>query len=260
MNSSDMRLDDKLEDFDVRPTTFDGETKRVYVSGTGPAVIVMHEMPNISPPVARFARWVREAGFTVYMPSLFGRDGAVVTAEEGGETFERVCVSAEFSALAGWLRALARSAHAECGGPGVGAVGMCFTGNFGLTMMLEPAVIAPVLCQPALPLNDEAGLEIAPDELARVRQRLDRENLSVIAFRFRDDPFCRAARFEGHVIPDEAANRDLAPFFARHVPSPHSVVTQNLIDRAGEPTAKARDTILAFLAQRLLARPAPATP
>jgi dienelactone hydrolase len=279
MNSSDMRLDDKLEDFDVRPTTFDGETKRVYVSGTGPAVIVMHEMPNISPPVARFARWVREAGFTVYMPSLFGRDGAVVTAEEGGATFERVCVSAEFNALVSgrsspvtnWLRALARSAYAECGGPGVGAVGMCFTGNFGLTMMLEPAVIAPVLCQPALPLNDEAGLEIAPDELARVRQRLDRENLSVIAFRFRDDPFCRAARFaayadalgehfEGHVVPDEAANRDLAPFFATHVPSPHSVVTQNLIDRAGEPTAKARDAILAFLAQRLLARPAPATP
>jgi dienelactone hydrolase len=270
MQTRDMKVDDPLDDFPARQLEFDGVTKKVYVSGTGPAVIVMHEMPGISPPVARFARWVREAGFTVYMPSLFGRDGAVVGAEEGGATFERVCVSAEFNALSGgrsspvtgWLRALARLAHAECGGPGVGAVGMCFTGNFGLTMMLEPAVIAPILCQPALPLNEPDGLEISPAELRLARSRMEREDLNVIAFRFRDDPFCRAVRFEayekalgdrfvGHVIPDEAANRDLAPFFAQFVPSPHSVVTQNLIDRAGEPTARARAEMLAFLDMRL---------
>ena len=122
-----------------------------YVAGSGPAVIVMAEMPGISPQVVRFARWVRDAGFTVYMPSLFGRDGAVPTAEEGIAVFQRACVSAEFRALAGnasspvtqWLRALARLAHAECGGRGVGAIGMCFTGNFALTMMLEPAMLAP---------------------------------------------------------------------------------------------------------------------
>ena len=92
----------------------------------------------------------REAGFTVYMPSLFGRDGAVPMADEGAAVFQRVCVSAEFRAFAAnasspvtqWLMALARLAHEECGGPGVGAIGMCFTGNFALTMMLEPAVLA----------------------------------------------------------------------------------------------------------------------
>src|SRR5262249_32480301 len=85
----------------------------------------MAEMPGISPHVARFARWVRDAGFTVYMPSLFGRDGAVPRADEGTEVFQRACVNAEFNALAGgrsspvttWLRALARHAHQECGGP-----------------------------------------------------------------------------------------------------------------------------------------------
>jgi dienelactone hydrolase len=270
MQERDINVDDPLDDFEARQVTLDGATRTVYVAGSGPAVVVMHEMPGISPPVARFARWVRAAGFTVYMPSLFGRDGAVVSADEGGAVFERVCVSAEFSALVsgrsskitGWLRALARLAHAECGGPGVGAVGMCFTGNFGLTMLLEPAVIAPILSQPALPLNDPAGLEISPPELGQVRARMERENLSVIAFRFRDDPFCTAARFaaysdalgarfNGHVIADEAAKRDVAPFFARHVPSPHSVVTQNLVDRAGEPTLQARDRMLAFLAERL---------
>jgi Dienelactone hydrolase family len=140
-------------------------------------------MPGISPHVARFARWVREAGFTVYMPSLFGRDGAVPGAEEGAAIFQRACVSAEFRAMASnesspvtkWLRSLARLAHGECGGRGVGAIGMCFTGNFALTMMLEPAMLAPVLSQPSLPLNNPAGIEIAPDEVKAVRERLERE-------------------------------------------------------------------------------------
>ena len=84
-----------------REITLDGVAKRVYVAGRGPAVIVMTEMPGISPHVARFARWVRDAGFAVYMPSLFGRDGAVPSAEEGVAVFQRACVSAEFRALRG---------------------------------------------------------------------------------------------------------------------------------------------------------------
>ncbi len=73
--------DDPLDDFAHRSITLDGITKMVHVAGSGPAVIVMSEMPGISPQVAPFARWVREAGFTVYMPALFGRDGAVPTVE-----------------------------------------------------------------------------------------------------------------------------------------------------------------------------------
>src|SRR5690349_8954216 len=88
-----MREDDPLEDFARREIALDGVAKRVYVAGRGPAVIVMSEMPGISPEVARFARWVRDAGFTVYMPSLFGRDGAVPRVEEGVVVFKRACVS-----------------------------------------------------------------------------------------------------------------------------------------------------------------------
>src|SRR5437762_3716013 len=121
-----MNHDDTLADFTPREITLDGVTKRVYVAGSGPAVIVMTEMPGISPQVARFSRWVRDAGFTVYMPSLFGRDGAVPDADEGAAVFRRACVSAEFRAFAAgesspvthWLRALARLAHQECGGAG----------------------------------------------------------------------------------------------------------------------------------------------
>ena len=218
-----IKEDDPLEDFARREITLDGIAKRVYVAGSGPAVIVMTEMPGISPHVARFARWVRDAGFTVYMPSLFGRDGAVPGVEEG---------------LA------------------------VFTGNFALTMMLEPSMLAPVLFQPSLPLNDPAGLEIAPEDIKTVRDRLEREDLTVMAYRFAGDKFCRAERFAayaaalgdrfvGRVLPDSAANTDVAPFFARQVRCPHSVVTAHLIDEAGQPTIAARDEILSFFARRL---------
>jgi dienelactone hydrolase len=272
MNRSQiMNTDDRLEDFEPREITIDGVSKRVYLAGNGPAVIVMTEMPGISPHVARFSRWVRDAGFTVYMPSLFGVDGAVPQAEEGVAIFKRACVSAEFRALAAnetspvtlWLRALARLAHEACGGPGVGAIGMCFTGNFALTMMLESSVLAPVVCQPSLPLNDPAGLEISPDDLRAVRQRLDRDDLSVMAYRFAGDRFCKVERFAAYtaalgdrfvtrVLPDSAAKQEgLAPFFQQIVASPHSVVTAHLIDEAGQPTIAARDEILAFFAKRL---------
>jgi dienelactone hydrolase len=270
MAERSMNEDDPLEDFDPRGVTFDGVTKVVHVAGTGPAVIVMTEMPGISPHVARFGRWVRDAGFTVYMPSVFGRDGAVPGAEEGAAVFQRACMSAEFRAFAAnesspvtkWLRSLARLAHEQCGGPGVGAIGMCFTGNFALTMMLEPSMLAPVLSQPSLPLDDPAGIEMAQDELAAVRERLEREDLTVMAYRFRGDRFCKAERFAAYaealgdrfiarVLPDSAANRDTPPFFEELVASPHSVVTAHLIDEAGQPTIAARDEILSFFAHRL---------
>src|SRR5580704_16364699 len=270
MTERSVTANDALEDFVAHDITLDGVAKKVYVAGQGPAVIVMAEMPGISPHVARFARWVRDVGFTVYMPSLFGRDGAVASAEEGALVFQRACASAEFRAfaagqsspVAGWLRALARLAHSERGGPGVGAIGMCFTGNFALTMMLEPAVLAPVLSQPSLPLDDPAALEIAPDELVAVRERLEQDDLTVMAYRFEGDQFCKAQRFAAYaealgdrfvarVLPDSAANTDLPPFFERHVTTPHSVVTAHLIDEAGQPTIAARDEILAFFKHRL---------
>jgi dienelactone hydrolase len=262
--------DDPLDDFARREVTLRGVARNVYVSGQGPAVIVMAEMPGISPHVARFARWVREAGFTVFLPSLFGRDGAFPQAEEGLAVLRRACVSAEFRAFARdesspvtqWLRALAAEAHAECGGRGVGAIGMCFTGNFALSMMLEASVVAPVLCQPSLPFEDPAGLQIAPEEAAQVRERLEREDLTVLAYRFAGDRFCTAQRFAAYaealgdrfvprVLPDGAANPEPPPFFKHVVGCPHSVVTAHLVDADGEPTLAARDEILSFFVRRL---------
>ncbi|GAA0595047.1 dienelactone hydrolase family protein [Streptomyces crystallinus] len=275
MNTADSRHDDAITDFSRRLVEVDGTVKTVYASGTGPAVVLMPEMPGISPDVLRLARWIREAGFTVHVPSLFGVDGAHPTAERGREIVRRACVSAEFRAFAGggtspvtaWLRGLARQAHTECGGPGVGAIGLCFTGNFALTMALEPAVVAPVVNHPSLPLDDPAGLEISDEDALAVRDRLVRDGLTVLAYRFDDDRWCTGQRFaayrrllgdafDGRVLAGGCARTDPPPFFAEVVASPHSVVTAHLVDEDGHPTVRARDEILAFLAARLK-HPAP---
>ncbi len=261
---------DPLEDFLKQELAFNNIGKIVYISGNGPAVIVMPEMPGISPHVARFSRWVRDAGFTVYMPSLFGKDGTIPSAEEGAQVFKSACVSVEFHTLANsgaspvteWLRALSRYAHKESGGPGVGAIGMCFTGNFALSMMLEPSMLAPVLSQPTLPLNAPEEIESSEQELQAIRKRMEKDDLKALAYRFQGDKFCRAQRFAAYkealgdriiarTLPDEAANTDPPPFFKKYVPSPHSVVTAHLVDEKGHPTIEARDEILAFFKKRL---------
>jgi dienelactone hydrolase len=267
MSESTTQNQPLFTDFEARSLTFDDNTTRTYVSGSGPAVIVMTEMPGITPHVIRFARWVRDAGFTVWMPSLFGRDGAEPTVELAGESMRSACIRREFRAfadgeaspMARWLRQLAAHAHAECGGPGVGAIGMCFTGNFALAMMLEPAVLAAVMSQPSLPLDNPAGTFVAAAELEAVRQRLVRDDLTVRAYRFEGDPFCRAERFLAFeqalgdrfvptVLPDSSAGE------MGWLGVPHSVVTTSLIDKAGQPTASARDDILAYFGERLAIR------
>jgi dienelactone hydrolase len=264
MAETELAQPDALDDFERRQITLQSKTKLVFVAGAGPAVIVMTEMPGITPHVARFARWIRDAGFTVWMPNLFGTPGRPLSTGYVVASILRSCISAEFRAFASnasspitqWLRALAAHAHPLCGGKGVGAIGMCFTGNFALSMMLEPAMLAPVLSQPSLPFLNAAGMHIAPDELQAVKERLDREDLSVLAYRFEGDSFCRAARFAAYqqalgdrfqprVLPDSCANPD-AP-----MKNPHSVVTVHLIDERNQPTRQAVEEIIGFFRSRL---------
>ncbi|QUD83303.1 dienelactone hydrolase family protein [Gordonia polyisoprenivorans] len=258
--------DDPMTDFTARHLDLAGDELTVWTSGRGPAVVLLPEMPGISPDVLRFGRWIRDAGLTVYLPSLFGVDGAYPQAEAGTSIMKRACVSREFHAFAGGgtspiattLRALAGVAHAECGGPGVGAVGLCFTGNFALTMMLDDSVVAAVVNHPSLPLDDPGGLELSEADGHALRRRLDADDLRVSGYRFDTDRWCTAARFaayaellgdrfDGRVLPGSSANPSPPPFFADVVGTPHSVVTAHLVDEAGHPTIRARDEIVDHL-------------
>lgn len=253
--------------FTTTTLTFLATARDVYVRGDGPAVIVMSEVPGITPAVARFARRTADAGFRVYMPQLFGTPMRRVSPAAIVSTFAHVCISREFRMLAAdasspivdWLRALARQAHADCGGAGVGAVGMCFTGGFALAMMTDPSVVAPVLSQPSLPLGGagrKGGIDIAPAEMACVKQRLADENLSVLGLRFHDDDFVPDARFEAYkdALGDRFEAIELDPKDARRdkrMRQPHSVLTVHLKDDdPSGPTKQAERKVIAFLKAR----------
>ncbi|MEI2712974.1 MAG: dienelactone hydrolase family protein [Nocardioides sp.] len=176
-----------------RPRTFP-----TYRRGTGPGVIVIHEMPGLTEGVIGFGQEVVDAGFTVVLPHLFGAAGKPWAAADTLRIFPGICVSREFTKLAtgvttpmaGWLQSLARSLHAELGGPGVGALGMCFTGGFALAMMLDESTVAPVLCQPSVPFFGSqarnADLNLSAADASTVRERA-RAGCEVLGLRYRSD-------------------------------------------------------------------------
>jgi dienelactone hydrolase len=266
-----MAGEDLLQDFTCFPFTDpDGRwTRPVWRRGAGPAVIVIHEIPGLHPLVLRFASRVAAAGMTVFCPSLFGEAGREVTRGYAAASIVKaICIRREFtvwatdrsSPIVDWLRALAAFAHGQCGGAGVGAIGMCFTGGFALAMMTEPAVVAPALCQPSLPLiagskRRAAAIDASPAEIACARRRLEAEDLSMIALRFHGDPFVPDARFG--TLKREFGQRleaiELDPKDALRDPRlpPHSVLTLNLRDDDPDgPTRRAEARVIAFFKQR----------
>src|SRR5690349_9278468 len=177
-------MTDALDGFTETEFTADGITRPVYRAGSGPGVIVIHEVPGVTPLVAAFGRRVVDAGFTVAMPSLFGDPGRPMGMPYIMKSFTGACVSKEFatwalnrtSPIIEWLRALARDLKAQAGGPGVGAVGMCLTGGFALAMAVDDELLAPVLSQPSMPMPlgraRRESLGLSDDDLARVKDRV----------------------------------------------------------------------------------------
>lgn len=259
-----------LSGFQEETFNYLGEDWTLFVRGSGPAVVIMHEVPGIYPEVAEFARKVADAGFTVFMPSLFGTPGKPFSAGYAATQIARACIRREFAAfeanssgpIADMLRHLCRTAHERCGGPGVGALGMCFTGNFALALAVEPCVLAPVLSQPSLPIGGtaeaRAGLHISPAELESVKIRVVQEDLKVLGLRFTHDLMCPKAKFErlqqelGEGFEGIEINSE--PFNPHGLPlSAHSVLTRHLVDREGHPTREALERVLGFFRERLLA-------
>lgn len=250
--------------------TFGGKTRDVYRKGSGPGVLVFAEMPGITPKVLDFADRVVAIGCTAIVPHLFGVPGAEVSAGKTLRAIAPACVSKEFSAWATgktspvveWSKALARHEHERLGGPGVGVVGMCFTGNFALAMLPEPVVTAPVLSQPSLPLGlskkARRALYLSDADLTKVQDRLAAEpDLCVLGLRFSHDrlvPRERFAhlhealgdRFVGVEIDSSKGNPWGHPTIA------HSVLTEHLIDEPGQPTRDALEQVLELFRTRLL--------
>jgi dienelactone hydrolase len=210
------------------------------------------------------------------MPHLFGRPGHDPVASGKlravpylVSSLVPACVSREFTTWAtgktspviAWLRALAAHEHERCGGPGVGAVGMCFTGGFALAMAVDDRLLAPVLSQPSMPMTatraQRRSIDISSEDLAVVKQRCANDGLQVLGLRFKGDRLVSAERFaflreqlgEAFVaveLDDADANPEAAT-------APHSVLTEHLVDEPGHPTREALDQVLDLFRTRLLA-------
>lgn len=255
-------------DFERQELCFSGQTRPVFKAGDGPAIIVMHEVPGLYPGVVEFGRRVISAGFTVYMPSLIGVPGKPFSQSYSVQTLARACVAAEFttwatkknSPITDWLRELARHADEECGGRGVGAVGMCLTGGFALAMMVDDRLKAPVLSQPSLPfaLTAEQKRDLGVDDatLARVKQRA-RAGQCVMGLRFTSDRLVPPQRFERlrEELGDKfiAVEIDSGPGNPHGIPRrAHSVLSYDYSDEPGHPTRAAYDRVIGFFRSELL--------
>jgi len=243
-----------LDGWEHSEFTAAGITHGVFRRGSGPLVIVIHEIPGITPKVRRFAEEVVDRGFTVAMPILVGTPGRSPSRGYLASTFAKVCVSSEFttwavgrtSPIIGWLRALGRSLHADIGGSGIGAVGMCFSGGFALGMMVDELMQAPVLSQPSLPIamgaDRASDLSLSPDDLEAVVQRAA-NGCEVLGLRFTGDRMV-GQRFE--TLRRLLGDAFIAVELPSSTSSEHSVLTEQRDDASVEK-------VLAFLERRLKA-------
>lgn len=222
-----------------------------YRKGSGPGVIVIHEIPGLTPSVIGFGEELVAAGYTVVMPNLFGEPERAMTPLSVTSSLRQVCVSKEFtklatrqtSPIAGWLRSLARDLHAELGGPGVGALGMCFTGGFALAMMVDDSVAAPVLAQPSAPFpvspSRSRDLNLSDADLAKVKARAA-AGCEVLGLRYLKDPAV-GKRFER--LTEEIGDA----FIKVELPGKgHSTVTE-------QRSQVAVDAVLSFFGEKLTA-------
>jgi dienelactone hydrolase len=248
----------------------------VYRKGQGPCVLVISELPGITPMLLGFADRLVARGLSVTLPDLFGIAGRDPLANGklgmhlyGLRSGLEVCVSGEFTTFAtgrsskvvDFLRALGAEEHARAGGPGIGVIGMCFSGGFALAMATDARVLAPVLSQPSLPLGFskrvKASIDCSDEDLSAVKVRCEREGLRVLGLRFESDPLSPRLRFERlkQVLGDGFEWIEL-PDSAGHPASPmmhpHSVLTVDLIDEPGQPTRAALDKVLALFTRKLL--------
>ncbi len=227
-------------------------TRDTYRKGEGPVVIVVHEIPGITPAVERFANDVVNAGFTVVMPDLVGTPGRAVSGKYLASSMLKVCISKEFTNMAlnktspiiSWLRALAKVLHEEIGGPGVGAVGMCFSGGFALGMMVDNIMVAPVLAQPSLPFaigkSRGANLNLSPDDAVVIAERAA-QGCEVLGLRFTEDKLV-GDRFSS--LRTLLGDAFIAVEIPSQSPKDHSVLTE----QRHEPSVQ---QVINFFVQKL---------
>lgn len=251
------------------PFTAAGQTYDCYQKGAGPGVVLVPEIPGITPEVLGLAEHLVTEGFTVVMPSPFGVPGKPMSGGYVAKTFARVCIAKEFRAfatnahrpIADFLKALAADLAGRTPGRGVGIIGMCFTGGFALAAAVDPSVTAPVMSQPSTPMPISKSRRhdpcVSAEELDAVAARTS-DGLCVLGLRFTRDravPDERIAAIRARLGDAfEVIELDSAPGNAGGFKkTAHSVLTHEVREQPGHPAYLARARVVQFLRERLTA-------
>ena len=257
-----------VDEFDSFHFEDAGICRTVYRLGEigSPPILIMQELPGMTVHTLRLAKRLVDDGFVVYLPLLFGNIGSPI---EPLKNAVRLCIQKEFNFIAwhktspitDWLRALCRHISAENVDQSIGAIGMCLTGRFVLSLMVEKALVAPVMSQPGHPKGhgnkvNASTLGIPATEQACAKARAEGDNISVLGLRFERDPFCPPERFE-------TMEKEFGPHFMRFDidgslyaehnirDKAHAVLTIDYQDRPDHPTRLAYEKLVGFMRDRL---------
>ncbi len=259
-----------LEGWEPRRFPHRGALHRYYEKGRGPGVVVLPELPGIGPELLGLAQHLVDSGFTVVIPSLFGRDGAPGGPIRASLAIARCCISREFRAfatnahrpVADYLCALANELNGRTPGPGVGVVGLCFTGGFALAAAVDDSVLAAAMSEPSLPVpltpTHRSDPGVSAEELAQTVARAEAGDLCVLGLRFSEDRFAPRQRFQtlkdhlGDAFTCIQLRSGSGTDFSRCA---HSVLTHEVRETAGHPALQAREELVTFLKDRLAPPP-----
>jgi dienelactone hydrolase len=245
-----------------------GRTHDVYEKGSGPGVVLIPEMPGMTPEVLGLAQHLVESGFTVAVPSPFGTPGREGTVGYTLRTLAKVCVSAEFRAFAlnahrpitDFLRAVAADLASRTPGAGVGVIGMCFSGGFALATAVDGSVLASVMSQPALPFPTSRARRMdsgsSAAELDALAARTTDDGLCVLGLRFSEDVSAPRARFATikeklgdafEVIELDSSDGNTGGYSRRA----HSVLTGEVRETPANSAFDTREHVVEFLRKNI---------
>ena len=241
-----------IEDFAQKTCTHFGKTRTVYQKGSGRHVVILPEVPGLHQKVFELGDKLVEHGFTVHLLSLFGKDGQPFRYRDAPSCLMSACIRKEFavfaqhrsSPIADWVRAYCASLNKHTK-QGIGLIGMCLTGNFALSMLAEPWMLAPVLCQPSLPIYPKSALHVDPKIIKNSSQK-------VLAMRFSHDLMCPKQRFTAlsSKLGDRVQLIEIDSSLGNPhniLPIAHSVLTKDFVDKEGHPTKEALRKTVSFL-------------
>ena len=241
------------EGFDAPQEIFDGEVSSpVFRSLEGELpIIVLHELPGMTPSFIEYCQHMVKEGFKVYMPLLFKDVGSEMST---GQTI-RFCLDKEFRHLfsaraedgsrpiSNWLLHLTKHVAQECPNQKIGMIGMCLTGGFALVGLADPSVAGVICCQPSYPFffNQSIGLTSSQREkVSDGAKRLPKP--CVKGFRYDKDWICRKSHFNAiENLLDDAFDKKTLPGRG------HSTVTGSCLNK------RVFDEIVVFLNRQLKA-------